>query len=94
MTEHYDAVIVGGGFAGIYHLYMLRKLGFKVHLFDAASDFGGIWRLNCVRFRSALTLKCDMTVMLSMLTCTSPFLSVVSWRSSRQRGPALWPLLP
>lgn len=55
MTEHYDAVIVGGGFAGIYHLYMLRKLGFKVHLFDAASDFGGIWRLNCVRFRSALT---------------------------------------
>ncbi|GAC99131.1 flavin-binding monooxygenase-like [Pseudozyma hubeiensis SY62] len=47
MTEHYDAVVVGGGFAGIYHLYMLRKLGFKVHLYDAAADFGGIWRLNC-----------------------------------------------
>lgn len=48
MTEHYDAIVIGGGFAGIYHLYMLRKLGFKVHLYDAAPDFGGIWRLNCV----------------------------------------------
>lgn len=48
MTDHYDVVVIGGGFAGIYHLYMLRKLGFKVHLYDAASDFGGIWRLNCV----------------------------------------------
>ncbi|THU97603.1 cyclohexanone monooxygenase [Dendrothele bispora CBS 962.96] len=42
-----DILIVGSGFAGIYQLYQLRKLGYSVHVFDAADDTGGTWYWNC-----------------------------------------------
>ncbi|KAL4803335.1 hypothetical protein BDV18DRAFT_153683 [Aspergillus unguis] len=42
-----DALIVGAGFSGVYCLYEIRKLGLKTAIFEAASDFGGIWRWNC-----------------------------------------------
>ncbi|KAF8235568.1 FAD/NAD(P)-binding domain-containing protein [Tricholoma matsutake] len=42
-----DALVVGAGFAGIYHLHHLRKLGFAVKLFEAGSDIGGSWYWNC-----------------------------------------------
>ncbi|KIJ64835.1 hypothetical protein HYDPIDRAFT_131981 [Hydnomerulius pinastri MD-312] len=44
--EKYDAVIVGGGFGGIYHLIHLRKLGLNCKLIEAGSDFGGTWYWN------------------------------------------------
>ena len=43
MELDYDAIVVGGGFGGIFHLYHLRKLGFRVHLFEAGAKLGGIW---------------------------------------------------
>lgn len=46
-TNEYDVVIVGGGFGGSYHLHHLRKLGFKVHMFEAGAALGGIWHWNC-----------------------------------------------
>ncbi len=42
-----DALIIGAGFNGIYQLYRLRALGFRVKVFDAAADLGGIWHWNC-----------------------------------------------
>ncbi|CAO2654367.1 Nn.00g111000.m01.CDS01 [Neocucurbitaria sp. VM-36] len=42
----YDVVIVGAGFSGISALHRLRKDGFKAHIFEAASDFGGVWYWN------------------------------------------------
>ena len=44
--EQYDAIIVGGGFAGIYHLIHLREREFKCKLIEAGSDFGGTWYWN------------------------------------------------
>ena len=41
--EHFDVAIVGGGFCGVYQLHELRKLGFKVRLFERGSALGGIW---------------------------------------------------
>jgi cation diffusion facilitator CzcD-associated flavoprotein CzcO len=41
-----DALVVGAGFAGIYHLHHLRKMGFGVKLFEAGSDVGGSWYWN------------------------------------------------
>ena len=42
-----DALVVGAGFTGIYHLHYLRKLGMGVKLFEAGSDLGGVWYWNC-----------------------------------------------
>ncbi|KAG9311539.1 cyclohexanone monooxygenase [Chiua virens] len=44
--ENYDAIIVGGGFGGVYHLIQLRDLGFNCKLIEAGSDFGGTWYWN------------------------------------------------
>jgi cation diffusion facilitator CzcD-associated flavoprotein CzcO len=47
MTEQmYDAIIVGGGFGGIYQLIHLRDLGLRCKLIEAGSNFGGTWYWN------------------------------------------------
>ena len=43
----YDVIVVGAGFAGLYQLRHLRKLGLSVLVVDAAKDIGGIWYWNC-----------------------------------------------
>jgi len=42
-----DALIIGAGFNGLYQLYRLRERGFKVQIFEAAADLGGVWYWNC-----------------------------------------------
>jgi len=46
-TEVLDALVIGAGFSGLYQLYRLREAGFKVRLFEAGSDLGGVWHWNC-----------------------------------------------
>ncbi len=46
MTDKQDVLIIGAGFSGIYQLYRLRELGFKVHLLEAGAGLGGIWHFN------------------------------------------------
>jgi len=41
-----DAVIVGGGFAGLYMLHKARKLGFTARVFEAGDGIGGTWFWN------------------------------------------------
>jgi cyclohexanone monooxygenase len=53
--EHFDAVIVGAGFAGLYMLHRLRGLGFSVRVYEAASGVGGTWYWN--RYPGA---RCDV----------------------------------
>jgi cyclohexanone monooxygenase len=50
-----DAVIVGAGFAGLYALYALRRLGFSARVFEAGDDVGGTWYWN--RYPGA---RCDV----------------------------------
>jgi len=45
--NEYDVVVVGAGFAGLYQLYKLRALGFRVRLYEAGAELGGIWYWNC-----------------------------------------------
>jgi len=45
--EELDALIIGAGFSGLYQLHRLRQRGFKVRLFEAGPDLGGIWYWNC-----------------------------------------------
>jgi cyclohexanone monooxygenase len=45
-THHFDALVVGAGFGGMYMLYKLRELGLNVVVIDAAADVGGTWYWN------------------------------------------------
>ena len=45
-APHYDVIVVGAGFAGLYALYRLRKAGLRVHVLDAAPAVGGTWYWN------------------------------------------------
>ncbi|KAF2495021.1 cyclopentanone monooxygenase [Lophium mytilinum] len=41
-----DVLIIGAGFGGCYGLYQLRRLGYRVHVFEAGSTLGGVWHWN------------------------------------------------
>lgn len=53
--RRFDAVIVGAGFAGLYMLHRLRKLGLSVRVLEAGSGIGGTWYWN--RYPGA---RCDV----------------------------------
>src|ERR1700747_2280671 len=42
----FDAIIVGAGVGGLYAIHRLRKLGLKVHAFEAGGGVGGTWYWN------------------------------------------------
>jgi cation diffusion facilitator CzcD-associated flavoprotein CzcO len=42
----FDAIIIGAGIAGMYQLYLLRRLGLSVRAFEAGGDVGGTWYWN------------------------------------------------
>lgn len=42
-----DLLVVGAGFSGTYVLHKARQAGFSVKLFEAGSNFGGVWHWNC-----------------------------------------------
>jgi len=42
----FDALVVGAGFAGLYSLYRLRKLGYSVQVLEKADEVGGTWYYN------------------------------------------------
>lgn len=43
---HYDAIVVGAGFAGMYMLYKFQQRGLQVRLYEAGSGVGGTWYWN------------------------------------------------
>lgn len=45
-NAHYDVVIVGAGFSGLYMLHKTRELGVTACLLEAGSDVGGTWYWN------------------------------------------------
>lgn len=58
MPDHFDAVVVGAGFAGLYALHKLRSLGLRVRVFEAGDGVGGTWFWN--RYPGA---RCDVESM-------------------------------
>ncbi|KWV57841.1 cyclohexanone monooxygenase [Bradyrhizobium macuxiense] len=55
---HYDVVVVGAGFAGMYMLHRLRGLGFSARVYEQGSGVGGTWYWN--RYPGA---RCDVESM-------------------------------
>ena len=56
--QAFDVVVVGAGFAGMYMLHRLRKLGFSARVYEQGSDVGGTWYWN--RYPGA---RCDVESM-------------------------------
>ena len=56
--REYDVIIVGAGFAGMYLLHRVRKLGMRARVLEAGSDVGGTWYWN--RYPGA---RCDVESM-------------------------------
>ncbi|MCU1482184.1 MAG: cyclohexanone monooxygenase [Subtercola sp.] len=54
----YEVVIVGAGFAGLYALHEMRRLGFSAHVYEAGDGVGGTWYWN--RYPGA---RCDVESM-------------------------------
>ncbi|WP_160119978.1 flavin-containing monooxygenase [Rhodovarius lipocyclicus] len=57
-AEHFDVVIVGAGFAGLYLLHRLRGQGMSAVALEAADGVGGTWYWN--RYPGA---RCDVESM-------------------------------
>ncbi|MCH9672599.1 MAG: NAD(P)/FAD-dependent oxidoreductase [Gammaproteobacteria bacterium] len=55
---HFDVVVVGAGFGGMYMLHCLRQAGFSARVFEAGSGVGGTWYWN--RYPGA---RCDVESM-------------------------------
>ena len=53
-VKHFDAVVIGAGFSGLYMLYRLRELGLSTRVYEAAEGVGGTWYWN--RYPGA---RCD-----------------------------------
>jgi cation diffusion facilitator CzcD-associated flavoprotein CzcO len=54
-THHFDALVIGAGFAGMYQLYCLREqLGISVRVLETGDGVGGTWYWN--RYPGA---RCD-----------------------------------
>ncbi len=58
VTDDFDVVIVGAGFAGMYMLHRLRQLGLSAIVFETATGVGGTWYWN--RYPGA---RCDVESM-------------------------------
>jgi cyclohexanone monooxygenase len=53
-SRSFDAVVVGAGFAGLYMLHRLRRLGLSAVIFEGGGGIGGTWFWN--RYPGA---RCD-----------------------------------
>ena len=53
-VSHFDAVVIGAGFSGLYMLYRLRELGLSARVYEAGEGVGGTWYWN--RYPGA---RCD-----------------------------------
>ncbi len=56
--RHFDVLIVGAGFAGLYLLHRMRQAGLSAHVYEAADGVGGTWYWN--RYPGA---RCDVESM-------------------------------
>ena len=54
-TPHFDALVIGAGFSGLYMLHRLRQLGIRTRVLEMAENVGGTWLFN--RYPGA---RCDI----------------------------------
>jgi cyclohexanone monooxygenase len=83
-TIELDALVVGAGFAGIYQLYTLRKLGYSVKIIDKAGGVGGTWWWN--RYPGAMS---DSESFVYRFTWDREDLRTYPWKNHYLSGPEI-----
>ena len=71
----FDSIIVGAGFAGLYMLHRLRKLGLSARVLDDNEDVGGVWYRNC--YPGA---RCDMESLVYSYSFSSELEQEWEWK--------------
>jgi cyclohexanone monooxygenase len=70
----FDALIVGGGLAGLYAIHRLRELGMRVRAFEAGDGIGGTWFWN--RYPGA---RCDIESLQYSYSFSEPLQQDWAW---------------
>jgi cyclohexanone monooxygenase len=71
---NFDALIVGGGLAGLYAIHRLRELGMRVRAFEAGDGIGGTWFWN--RYPGA---RCDIESLQYSYSFSEPLQQDWAW---------------
>lgn len=79
-SDHFDAVVVGAGFSGLYMLHRLREAGLSTQVYEAGSGVGGVWHWN--RYPGA---RCDCESIYYCYTFSDELSQEWTW-SSRYPG--------
>jgi cyclohexanone monooxygenase len=80
ITKTVDAVVVGGGFGGLYMVHRLREAGYSVQGIEAGGGVGGTWYWN--RYPGA---RCDVPSLFYSYTWSDELLN--EWRWSEKYAP-------
>ena len=84
-TQHFDAVVIGAGFSGMYMLKSLRdKLGLKVRVYEAGETVGGTWYWN--RYPGA---RCDSDSYIYCFTFDKQLLQEWEWSERYPEQPEI-----
>ena len=83
-VHEFDAIIVGAGFAGMYMLYRLQKLGLSVQVLEAADGVGGTWYWN--RYPGA---RCDTESMFYSYQFSNELQQEWEWTERYPRQPEI-----
>ena len=82
---HFDAIVIGAGFAGLYMLKSLRdKLGLTVRVYEAGETVGGTWYWN--RYPGA---RCDSDAYIYCCTWDRQLLQEWEWSERYPEQPEI-----
>jgi cyclohexanone monooxygenase len=84
-TQHFDAIVIGAGFSGMYMLKTLRdRLGLKVCVYEAGETVGGTWFWN--RYPGA---RCDSDSYVYCFTWDKQLLQEWEWSERYPEQPEI-----
>ena len=83
-VSHFDAVVIGAGFSGLYMLYRLRESGLSARVYEAGGGVGGTWYWN--RYPGA---RCDSPSVHYSFSFSSELEQEWSWTEKYPRQPEI-----
>ncbi|MFD4706683.1 flavin-containing monooxygenase [Gottfriedia sp. NPDC058432] len=82
--QHFDAIVIGAGFSGLYMLHRLREDGLSVRVYEAGEGVGGTWFWN--RYPGA---RCDSESVYYNYTFSEELYKEWTWTSRYPEQPEI-----